>query len=146
MKLSAKTRYALAAVINMAITYEAQKRTTLVKLAEHLNISKIYLEQVFALLKRGGIVNSTKGAQGGYLLQNSPDLITAYDIIQAVEPALFSQNEDTVSNSAPDIEQAIQNAIFSPLDNAIKETLSQITLSSLVLEAEKNNNNYMYYL
>lgn len=146
MKLSAKTRYALAAIINMAITYEAQERTTLVKLAEHLNISKIYLEQVFALLKRGGIVNSTKGAQGGYLLQNSPDLITAYDIIQAVEPALFSQNEDTVSNSAPAIEQAIQNAIFSPLDNAIKETLSQITLSSLVLEAEKNNNNYMYYL
>lgn len=146
MKLSAKTRYALAAVINMAITYEAQERTTLVKLAEHLNISKIYLEQVFALLKHGGIVNSTKGAQGGYLLQNSPDLITAYDIIQAVEPALFSQNEDTVSNSAPAIEQAIQNAIFSPLDNAIKETLSQITLSSLVLEAEKNNNNYMYFL
>lgn len=146
MKLSAKSRYALVAVINMAIGYEAQERTTLIQLSEHLKISKIYLEHIFSLLKRGGIVTAMKGSQGGYLLKKPPHEMTAYDIIKAVEPALFAKNVDTVQESVPNIEHALKSAVFAPLDNAIETALSTITLSSLVLEAEKNNDNYMYYL
>ncbi|MFV0412017.1 MAG: RrF2 family transcriptional regulator, partial [Oscillospiraceae bacterium] len=65
MKVSTKGRYALAAVTHMAQQHSTGEYITVLSIAERLGLSKIYLEQVFSLLKRGGIVNSTKGAQGG---------------------------------------------------------------------------------
>lgn len=145
MKISAKTRYAMAAVIYMGRRYETKECITLLTLAEQLSISKIYLEQVFSLLKRAGLVTAIKGAQGGYLLAHPPHEINVYDIMFAVETSLFVQNIETVEKSAPHIEKAMQN-VFAALDQTVKEALSGMTLSALVQDAEKNSNNYMYYL
>ncbi len=70
--------------------------TAVISISEKLGISKIYLEQVFALLKRGGIVNSIKGSRGGYQLSRSPRQISLYDILSSVETSLFEPVEDTV--------------------------------------------------
>lgn len=133
-------------MIYMARRYETKECITLVSLAENLNISKIYLEQVFSLLKRAGIVTSIKGAQGGYLLKRPPKEISAYDIMYAVETSLFTQNDPTVENSAPHIEKTMQKDIFARLDAIVHKLLSAITLSALVQDAEKHSSNYMYYL
>ena len=147
MKLSAKTRYALASVTRMAQNWGDRECVTLVSLAEELRISKIYLEQIFALLKRGGLVNAVKGARGGYRLARPPELITALEIMRALETALFAGNEATVADSAPDIELALSRRIFTRLDEAVSRTLADLTLAALVLEAEKSRGeNYMYYL
>ena len=92
MKISTKGRYALASAIHIAQFYGSNEAITLISISESLGISKIYLEQVFALLKRGGIVISVKGAQGGYQLAKSPQQITAYDILSATEASLFEKN------------------------------------------------------
>ncbi|HCX65526.1 MAG TPA: Rrf2 family transcriptional regulator, partial [Eubacteriaceae bacterium] len=76
MKLSAKGRYALAATTSMAQNKDKNEYITLISISEKLSISKIYLEQIFSLLKRGGVVNSIKGSQGGYQLSRSPKQIT----------------------------------------------------------------------
>ena len=68
MRISAKGRYALAAAISMARQYGTGEHITAISISEKLGISKIYLEQVFSLLKRAGLVNTVKGAQGGYAL------------------------------------------------------------------------------
>lgn len=146
MKLSAKTRYALAAVISLAQVYETGEYATLIRLAEKLKISKIYLEQIFSLLKRGELVTAMKGAQGGYRLTRQPQKITAYDILAAIETSLFMENDVTVAESAPGIEQAMQRVVFNQLDETIKTTLSAISLEALVTEVEKDNANHMYYL
>ena len=52
MKISAKGRYGLAAMIVLARSYESSSPVTIISISEHLGISKIYLEQVFSLLKR----------------------------------------------------------------------------------------------
>ncbi len=146
MKISAKTRYALAASVRMAQLYQAKECVSLISLSDSLKISKIYLEHIFSLLKRAGVVTSIKGAQGGYLLARPPEEINAYHIMSAIEISLFSGNEKTVEKSAPNIEKAIQNVLFMPLDKSIKAALSDVTLAKLVQEAEKHNTNYMYYL
>ena len=76
MKISAKARYGLATMIKLAQLYSREENITVLRLAETLHISKIYLEQVFALLKRAQLVVSTKGAQGGYQLARAPETIT----------------------------------------------------------------------
>lgn len=146
MKISAKTRYALAAVIKMAQTYGSKECTSLITLAESLKISKIYLEQVFSLLKRAGVVTSVKGAQGGYLLAKPPREITVYQIMEGLETSLFASNDKTVEDNAPNIEEAMQKMIFEKIDTIMMETLASLTLESLANEAQKHNPNYMYYL
>ena len=83
MRISAKGRYALAAVVSMAQQYQGGEYITLLSISEKLGISKIYLEQVFSLLRRSGLVDSVKGAQGGYRLSRAPRLITAWEILSA---------------------------------------------------------------
>jgi len=145
MKLSAKSRYALAALVRMGQVSHTEQVITLSTLSEALGISKIYLEQVFALLKRGGVVTSTKGAQGGYQLARPAKDITAYDILFAIELSLFEQAGPTVQDSAPGIEHTLQTQLFTPLDNAVQSCLQTITLNALVVYAGEQEG-YMYYL
>lgn len=148
MRISAKGRYALAAVIHMAQHYDNGEVTTLISISERLGISKIYLEQVFALLKRGNLVISAKGAQGGYQLSRMPGRITVYDVLCAVETTLFEDAEDTVPETAPDIESAMRLSAFNVLDEAVKKAMEKVTLDSLVTEAEKHKAQHavMFYI
>lgn len=148
MRISVKGRYALAAGIYLAEQYDSGQPITVISMSEKLGISKIYLEQVFSLLKRGGLVTSTKGAQGGYKLKQEPKEITVFAVLSAVELALFEGTEETTTESAPEIEAAMQDAVFLVLDRAVKDTLGSITLEDLLTEAEKHRaeQGYMFYL
>ncbi len=147
MKISAKARYALASMIKVASNDDQSEYISVVSISEDLGISKIYLEQIFSLLKRSGLVQSSKGPQGGYHLLQSPEKITAFDILQAIEQSLFEPAETTISESAVYMEKSI-SYVLSKLDDTIKEVLKGVTLHDLVLEAEKNKQGteYMYYL
>ncbi len=148
MRISAKGRYALAAAINLAQRYDNGEYITVISISERLGISKIYLEQVFSMLKRGDIVKSIKGAQGGYQLVRMPGQITVLDVLAAVETSLFETAEDTVPEKVPEIEEAIRSSVFDIMDKSINDTLSQITLDDLVAETEKHKREQtiMYYI
>ena len=147
MRISAKGRYALASVVHMAQQRNGES-ITLVSISERLGISKIYLEQVFSLLKRGELVTSVKGAQGGYLLSAAPGQISVLDVLTAVETGLFDKTEDTVAEKAPEIEFAMRERAFQALDDAVSASLSQVTLEDLVLASEKykGDDAAMYYI
>ena len=147
MRISAKGRYAIASVIHMA-QQKFGDSITLISISESLGISKIYLEQVFALLKRGELVTSVKGAQGGYLLSAAPGQINVLDVLTAVETGLFDKTEDTVAEKAPEIEFAMRERAFQALDAAVSASLSQVTLEDLVLASEKykGDDAAMYYI
>lgn len=148
MRISSKGRYAIAAMIEMALTASSQDRITLLSLSQRLDISKIFLEQVFSLLRRAGLVNSIKGAQGGYQLARSGTEITVYDILYATETALFEMPESTVETSSPAIESAMQKTIFQPAAEAFDTVLKKIPLSDLAEEVQQwsADGEYMYYL
>lgn len=148
MRISTKGRYALASMMTMAQYHRCGECITVISISEKLGISKIYLEQVFSLLKRGGLVNSIKGAQGGYQLARSPEQITAYDVLSTVEVSLFEDTEDTVGATSPSIEAAMRSAVFEPIGQAIKATLSKIDLNELMNEAEQKKapENLMFFI
>jgi Rrf2 family protein len=148
MRISAKGRYALAAMVSMSESYASGEYITVISISEKLGISKIYLEQVFSLLKRGGLVNSIKGAQGGYQLSRMPRQITVYQVLSAVELSLFEPAEDTVKEKAPDIEKAMRLSAFEKLDKSVADALSAVTLADLATEAERHReeNTFMFYI
>ncbi len=148
MRISAKGRYALAAMVCMAQNFNSNDYLTVISISEKLGISKIYLEQVFSLLKRGSLVISIKGAQGGYKLAKSPEQLTLYDILAAVETSLFETAEDTAIQKAPEIDAAMKYLAFDQLDKAVKTVLEQTSLNDLLLESQKHkkDQSFMFYI
>jgi len=147
LKLSAKARYGMAAVVQMA-RGSADKSVTVLELSETLQISKIYLEQVFALLKRGGIVTAVKGARGGYFLVRAAKDITAFDVLSAIEVSLFEPTEQTLRDGNEDIEAAMQSVVFSQMDKQLQHVLSGITLAEIANETDARavDRSPMYYI
>lgn len=148
MKLSVKSRYALAAAAVIANCGGEGGCITVSYISEKLGISKIYLEQVFSLLRRGGVVLSEKGSQGGYRLARSAKRISAFDIISAVEPSVAEPADETVRQNAPALEDAMKKVVFSALDGAVKGALEAALLSDLAAEAEKcdGDGGLMFYI
>lgn len=83
MKLTTKGRYAVTAMMDLAL-HARIDRVTLVDIAERQSISLPYLEQLFASLRKAGLVNSVRGPKGGYLLAKSDKDISLADILVAV--------------------------------------------------------------
>lgn len=147
MKISAKGKYGLAAMIYLSNLYNSGEHIKLISIAESLGISKIYLEQIFALLKKSGIITSAKGSQGGYQLSSPPDQITAYDILASTETTLFDKNESSQEADISNIEKTLHSMVFSPLDSSIETILKEITLEKLLEETKNHNNeNYIFYI
>ena len=148
MKISSKGRYGLAAMIHIADKGRNGEYITIVSIAEELKISKIYLEQVFSLLKRANLVISVKGAHGGYRLAKSATNISARDILESIEISLFENTDSTVLESAKGIELAMNNLLWEKLDNEVAITLSNVSLQDLLDEAQKysSNNEMMFYI
>ncbi len=97
MKLSTKGRYAVMAVVDLAAATASTRPTlandqtdgsetvSLAVIAERQGISRAYLEQLFMRLRRSGLVESQRGAQGGYRLARPPEDIAIADIVYAVD-------------------------------------------------------------
>jgi Rrf2 family protein len=84
MKLTTKTRYGVRALFDMA--YHAGTLPVQIKdISRRQEISPRYLEQIFQVLKKAGLLNSKRGPQGGYSLARPPAEITLLDIISATE-------------------------------------------------------------
>jgi Rrf2 family protein len=137
MRISSKGRYALAAVVEVARSCDGGANVAVINIAGTLGISKIYLEQVFAQLKKAKVLLSSKGSRGGYQLGRPPSRITAWDVLSAVESALVEPAERTVNENAPEIESAMNALVFEPLDAAVVDFLSGVTIQNLLDYSEK---------
>jgi Rrf2 family protein len=84
MKLSAKGEYGLRAMVDLA-AHPAEARVSIQEIAARQAIPHRYLEQVLLQLKRGGLLESKRGAAGGYQLAKAPDDITVADVLRAVD-------------------------------------------------------------
>ncbi len=147
MRISTRGRYGLAALTLMALEPDIGEAITVISMANRLGISKIYLEQVFSLLKRAGVVTAIKGAQGGYRLSNAPSSITALTIFAALEQSLFEQTDDSVRKSDESIEQAMHSVVFAPLDEAVQKSLGAVTLEDIAQDVvRRKDGGSMFYI
>ena len=84
MKLTTKGRYAVMALADIA-TFDKKNPVPLRDISLRQNISLVYLEQIFFKLKKSNIVKSTRGANGGYILNEDPANIKLSNIFLAVD-------------------------------------------------------------
>lgn len=144
MKISTKGRYGLKAMIDIAL-YSLSENVTLKSVSERENISEKYLEQIFSALRKNGLVNSKKGAQGGYTLSDSMSKITVGDILRALEGDLLVVQEEEAEKDIMD--RCIQKNLWDKLNNSINSIVDSITLEDLVYEYNiERDPEYIYYI
>lgn len=151
MKLSTKGRYGLRAVIDLALHCD-DEAIALSSIAERQNISISYLEQLIAKLKKAGIVESKRGAQGGYILAKSPEEISVGDILRALEGDLHPVDcaeiyggKSTCSSS----DLCVTKYVWKRISDSINDAVDALMLSELVEEGrsiqalkKESNTNY----
>lgn len=139
MKLTTKGRYGLRAVIDLA-RYAKNEPVSLSDVAERQGISISYLEQLMAKLKRAGIVQSTRGAQGGYSLAKHPEEISVGEILRALEGSLSPVDCSAVDGEGETECSAsnfcVTKYVWKRINDSINDTVNNIFLSELLAESE----------
>lgn len=131
MKFSKKSRYGLRALIDLAVNSK-NEHVSLCSIAERNHISPQYLEQVFASLRRAGIVKSIKGPQGGYLLNHAPEKITVADILKILEGTYHLEDEEVFEeDQVQGISIAIQKLVVDQVNQELDRILGNVTLADL---------------
>lgn len=150
MKLSTKGRYGLRAMFDLAQHYGSGP-IPLKSVAERQDISEHYLEQLISGLKKAGLVQSVRGAQGGYSLTRKPGEITVSDVLRVLEgplgPVDCVLEQDPVKCSRAN--DCISRIVWEKIRDSMIKTMDSITLQDMCEEAEKlkkKSENYMYYI
>jgi Rrf2 family protein len=130
MRISTKGRYSLEALLYMAMLPEGEYCSTRT-IAEHTGISDGYLEQLFIPLRKAGIIRGIRGPQGGYLLGDRPDKISAGDILRSVEGPLEPVS-CVNSMCCPEEASCISHHTWNELYREIKDCVDAISLADLV--------------
>ncbi|WP_026767422.1 Rrf2 family transcriptional regulator [Selenomonas ruminantium] len=136
MKISTKGRYSVTALYELAQRY-GEGPVSLKCVAQGQGLSENYLEQLMVPLRRAGIVQSIRGAQGGYMLAKSPAEITIGSIITTVEGPIAVV--DCLLAEAGAAEQMCDKAcacvtrgIWEKVCDSISQVLENITLQTLL--------------
>lgn len=129
MKIVQKLDYAARVMVQLAIRYDHTTLSQLDDLAESEKISVPFLAQILNELRRAGLIESRRGKNGGYILERTPDTITLYDIIAAIEGDILEHQPQPGESST-----AVSGA-WSKLNDALGMEAKQITLASLAADA-----------
>lgn len=143
MKISTKGRYGLRALIDLAINIDSEA-VSIKAISERQNISERYLEQIFSLLRKSGIIVGRKGAQGGYVLGKNINELTILEILKVLEgDSIFIDINDKEEN---EVEEFINKNLWREINSKIENYFLSITLEDLVNEYRKSKNNIIYYI
>jgi Rrf2 family iron-sulfur cluster assembly transcriptional regulator len=130
MRLSTKGRYAVTAMMDLAI-HEKIRPITLAEISRCQGISLSYLEQLFARLRKGALVEGVRGPGGGYRLARSADTITVADIISTVDEKLDATRCGGKKNCLEG-RRCLTHELWSELSDQIFFFLQGITLAQFV--------------
>jgi Rrf2 family protein len=132
VRVSAKELYGLRAMGEFARNF-GQGPLALSEVARTQGISQAYLEQIAIDLRRAGLLDSRRGARGGYLLARSPGATTAGDVIRALEGSILPVQCLTEKDHLCAYEdECSARGIWEQVRDRLVETLDAITLEDLV--------------
>ena len=135
MLVSAKAEYACLAMLELAARHGDPKPVRLADIAEKHGIPQRFLVQILLQLKGSGLVASTRGAAGGYLLARPPEDISLADVLGIVDrtdPASNGSNRPTTRRGEVSSLTSALRGVWDNLLRARHEILERTTLASLV--------------
>ena len=127
MKFSTKAEYGVKAMVNLAQCYPQQK--TIKEIAEQEDISQKYLERLMVSLRNGGVVESSMGKTGGYVLAKDPKKISMDEVIEILDGEIAPMR--CAGKFCASQHKCPSSAVWINLGMQIKKTLNKMKLSDL---------------
>ncbi|WGI26037.1 Fe-S cluster assembly transcriptional regulator IscR [Halomonas alkaliantarctica] len=134
MRLTTKGRYAVTAMLDLAL-HAHNGPTSLSDISQRQEISLSYLEQLFARLRRAGLVNSVRGPGGGYLLSQPADAISVSKVIDAVNESVDATRCQGLSDCQQG-DTCLTHHLWCELSVQIRHFLDDMTLAQLMLRPD----------
>ncbi len=133
MKLSTKGRYAMVALVDLALQPEGDL-LSLTEISRRQDISLPYLEQLFVKLRRAGLVESVRGPGGGYRLARECARIRASEVLAAVDETVDAMHQGAGASGAVSGSraQSLANRVWEGLSAQVYVYLHQVRLSDVV--------------
>ena len=137
MKLTTKGRYAIIAMIDIAL-YTSNTPISLSEISKRQNISLSYLEQLFSKLKTKSLVKSVRGPGGGYKLDRNPSKITLFEIITAVDENMDQTQCGGAMNCNND-KPCLTHYVWTDLTKQINDYMKGVSLGDVILRNDIRN-------
>ncbi|MBE0363113.1 Rrf2 family transcriptional regulator, iron-sulfur cluster assembly transcription factor [Pseudoalteromonas ulvae UL12] len=134
MKLTSKGRYAVTALLDVALHTNVGP-VCLAEISERQEISLSYLEQLFARLRKQGLVRSIRGPGGGYLLGKEASEISVGDVISAVDESVDATRCHGEGGCQKGV-RCLTHSLWTDLSIRIEDFLNNITLAELVAKGD----------
>jgi Rrf2 family iron-sulfur cluster assembly transcriptional regulator len=133
MMLTTKGRYAVMALVDLA-AQESESPVTLAAIAERQEIALPYLEQIFAKLRRSGLVDSVRGPGGGYALARGAEKTFVSDVILAVEESIKMTRceKESAAGCMKPKTRCLTHDLWEGLGNQIYDYLRAISLKDVI--------------
>jgi Rrf2 family iron-sulfur cluster assembly transcriptional regulator len=134
MKLTSKGRYAVTAMLDVAL-HSRKSPVSLADISERQEISLSYLEQLFSRLRKEDLVTSVRGPGGGYLLGKEAEEIAIGDVIRAVDESVDATRCQGHADCQGG-ERCLTHTLWQDLSDRISQFLNGITIGELMRKAE----------
>lgn len=133
MKISTKGRYGLEALVDLAL-HASEGPVSTNSIAARLSLSETYILQILLKLRRAGIINSTRGVNGGYALALPPESINVLMVLSALEGPLTPVECILPESKMPcdRIVDCTTRPLWEEMYNLLSEIAESITIESLM--------------
>ncbi|MDR1945554.1 MAG: Rrf2 family transcriptional regulator [Desulfovibrio sp.] len=132
MELSARSRYAVKILLELALC-GVESRMSASVLSRHLGVSTQFAEQILKPLKKNGLINSARGAAGGYSLARGPKAISLGDVVRVMEDGInFTVCYGERVNDCPQVEQCPSLCAWEQIGRDLETALDSVTLNMLL--------------
>jgi len=132
MKISSKTDYALKTLLDLGLHY-GEGAIPVRDMTKRQAIPKRFLEQILILLKSAGMVNSTRGVRGGYVLSRKPSEISIADVVAVTENGLIARGTRLrkADNMAEYVNEQPMREFWDEINTHIQQRLESRTVEDL---------------
>lgn len=141
MKITYKGDYALKALFQLALKYNEGQIMSINEIAEHGDMPTKFLEQILLMLRKGGLVKSKRGINGGFVLARHPKDITVGEVIRFIEGPIepISCTSDEHYKGCKDMACCIFRDVWKEVGDAISVVVDTLTFEELVLRYKERN-------
>jgi Rrf2 family cysteine metabolism transcriptional repressor len=139
MKVSTRGEYGLRAMVALA-KHHGEGPMSIAAMSKASYVPMPYLEQLIGPLRRAGLVESTRGARGGYRLTRSPETVKIGDVYRVMEGPVAPMecvSEDITEQTCPLIDGCETRPVWLRMRDAIAETLDSTTLADLIKDSPR---------
>ena len=133
MHISTKTEYGIRCLLCLA-REPGEESMSISEISQKENVPKHYAQQILLKLRRGGIVKSTRGTEGGFALAKAPTAITVAQVVQVLEGVPFQDTCDHFNKhtNCGHTDGCSIRPVWQIVSRRLWEALDQITLAQLV--------------